>query len=71
MNFILKSILKKQLSGVSDGEIDRVIAIIEKNPEFFKQLAEKIKQKTDGGMSAEDAARQIMAEEGEALKKLA
>lgn len=69
MNFIIKSLIKKQLKGVPDDQIDMIINAIEKDPEFFKTLAEKIKAKTASGMSEQQAAQAIMAEHGEELKK--
>ena len=68
MNFIVKSLLKKQLKGVPDEQLDMIISAIEKDPAFFQTLAEEIKKKVDGGMSQEDAARELMAAHGEKLK---
>ncbi len=68
MNFIFKSLLKKQLKGVPDDQIDMIIGAIEKNPAFFQELAGKIKTLTDSGMSQEQAAQKIMAEQGNELK---
>jgi hypothetical protein len=68
MNFIVKSLLKKQLKGVPDDQIDAILAAIEKNPTFFQELAEKVKTLTDSGMSQQEAAQKIMSEQGNELK---
>lgn len=68
MNFIVKSLLKKQLKGMPEDQIEMIISAIEKNPEFFKTLAEKTKAKMDAGMSQQDAAMSVMKEHGDELK---
>ncbi len=70
MNFIAKALLKKQLKGIPDDQVDVIIAAIEKNPAFFQTLGEKIKAKMDAGMSQQDAAMQVMGEHGDELKKM-
>ncbi len=70
MNFIFKAMLKKQLKGVPDDQIDMIIAAMEKNPDFFKTLADKIKAKMDAGVSQQDAAMEVMTENGEELKRI-
>lgn len=70
MNFILKSLIKKQLKGVPDEQIDMIIGAIEKDPAFFQRIAQEIKQKVDGGMSEQQAAQELMAKHGEELKKI-
>ncbi len=70
MNFIFKSLIKKQFKGVPDEQIDMIITAIEKNPEFFKTLGEKVKAKMDAGVSQQDAAMQVMQEHGGELKNL-
>ena len=68
MNFIARSLIKKQLMGVPDDQIDAVIAAIEKNPAFFQEMAEKIKTLKAQGMSDQEAAQKIIAESGSELK---
>lgn len=68
MNFLVKSLLKKQLKGVPDEQVDMIIAAIEKNPAFFQQMAEKIKELKAQGMSDQDAAQRLAGEFGGELK---
>jgi hypothetical protein len=69
MNFIIKQLIKKQMKGVPDDQINMIVDAIEKDPDFFKTMAEKIKAKMDQGMSEQQAAQALMAEHGEELKK--
>lgn len=70
MNFFLKSLLKRQLKGVPDDQIDMFITIVEKNPELFKKIAEEIKAKVSQGMGQQDAAMKVMEAHKEELTKL-
>jgi hypothetical protein len=70
MNFLFKAMLKKQLKGVPEEQVDMIIAAMEKNPEFFKTLADKIKAKMDAGVPQQDAAMQVMMEHGDELKNI-
>ncbi len=70
MNFIAKALIKKQLKGVPEAEIERLIALIEQNPQLFKQIAEEIQAKINTGMGQQDAAMVVMKAHEEELKKL-
>jgi hypothetical protein len=71
MNFFTKMLIKKQLKGkVPEAEMDKMLEMIEQNPDFFKQMASTIEQKMKQGMSQEDAARAVMAQDGEQLKRM-
>ena len=67
-NFILKKMLRTQ--GVPEGQIDMVIAMMEKNPELFKTIASEIQAKVKGGMDQNTASMQVMQKYQEELKKL-
>jgi hypothetical protein len=69
MNFIIKQLIKKQMKGVPDEQIDMIVNAIEQDPDFFRTMAEKIKAKMDQGMNEQQAAQALMAEHGEELKK--
>ncbi|MEK7641593.1 MAG: hypothetical protein AAB365_01205 [Patescibacteria group bacterium] len=71
MNFFTKMLIKKQLKGkVPDAEMDKMIEMIEKNPDYFKQMAESIQEKMKAGMSQEEAAMAIMQQDGDQIKKM-
>lgn len=70
MNFLFKVMLKKQLKGVPEEQVDMIIAAMEKNPDFFKTLADKIKAKMDAGVPQQDAVMQVMMEHGDELKNI-
>lgn len=70
LNFFTKALIKRQMKGVPEGELNKIFEMIEKNPDFFKQMAESIQAKMKTGMSQEDAAKAVMAEGGEDMKKV-
>jgi hypothetical protein len=69
-NFIVKTLLKKQLKGLPPELQEKVMGLIEKNPELFIEIGTEIKKKVDSGMSQENAMKEIMAERGDEMKKL-
>ncbi|MDR3558058.1 MAG: hypothetical protein P4L61_00855 [Candidatus Pacebacteria bacterium] len=72
LNFVMKGLLKSKLkgAGVPEDEMERFLAVIEENPDFFKTMATKVQEKVAGGMSQEDAVKSIMGGEGAEMAKL-
>ena len=68
MNFIIKSLIKKQLAGVPEEQINMIVAAIEKDPGFFQKLAIEIQTKIKSGKSEQEAAQEILASHTEKLK---
>ncbi|MDE2188515.1 MAG: hypothetical protein KGJ35_02180 [Patescibacteria group bacterium] len=68
----MKSLLKSKLkaAGVPEADMDRFLDLIEKNPDFFKNLATKVQAKISGGMSQEDAVMAVLKEDQAALQGL-
>ena len=69
MNFFVKQLIKKQLKGVPDAEIDRIILLVEKNPALFQRIAAEIQMKAKAGISQQDAAMAVMKEHELELKE--
>lgn len=70
LNFFTKALIKRQMKDVPEAELEKIFVIIEKNPDFFKQMAMSIQDKMKSGMSQEEAAKAVMAEGGEDMKKV-
>lgn len=66
----MKAMLKKQLSGVPAHEQDRIIGLIEKNPDFFKKIAEETQEKVKGGMSQQDAVTAVLRAHQDEFRKV-
>ena len=70
LNFFTRALIKRQLKHLPEAEVDKLLAVIEKNPDYFQNMATEIKAKMDKGMSQEDAAKAVMAADGETVKKM-
>lgn len=69
-NFIVKALLKKQLKGLPADVQDKVIGLIEKNPQLFMEIGTEVKKRVDAGMSQEQAVREVMETRGDEMKAL-
>ena len=65
----MKQMLKRQ--GVPEGQIDMILAMMEKNPELFKKIAEEVKEKTKAGMDQTTASMFVMKKYERELRELA
>jgi hypothetical protein len=61
-NFIMKQAMKSQLKNVPKAEQEKIMGLIDKNPEFFTQMAEKVKKKIDSGLPQMTAMMEVMQE---------
>jgi len=66
----MKALLKKQMKGVPEAEVDRFIAMIEKNPDFFKQIAEEAQIKIKAGMGQQEAVMAVLTDKQAELAKV-
>ena len=68
----MKTMLKKQLKQLPEDQQEKVLSAFEKNPDFFKEMAEKIHAKVKEGKDQQSAAMEVMMENqgelGELLK---
>lgn len=54
--------MKSQLKNVPKAEQEKIMGLIDKNPEFFTQMAEKVKKKIDSGLPQMTAMMEVMQE---------
>jgi hypothetical protein len=69
-NFLLKTMLKKQLKDVPQEQQDIIMAAVEKNPDLFIKIAKEVQEKTQSGMNQQDAIMQVMQAHQEELRVL-
>ncbi len=70
MNFFIKQLLKNKLKGVPEDQIELFVTLVEKNPDFFQQIASEIKAKTDAGIAQEAAAMEVMKKHEVKLREI-
>ncbi len=61
---------KLKAAGLSDEQIDALVAVIEKNPEFFKKLQQEIEAKKKQGVPEMAAMMTVMREHQGELQKV-
>ena len=69
-DFITKQLVKKQLKGVPEDQQKKIMTLIEKDPEFFKVIGEKIQEEIKKGKGQMEATMIVMKEHREKLAKL-
>jgi len=69
-NFFLKQALKAKMKGVPEAERERMLALMEQNPEFFKKVGEEVKKRVKAGQSEMAATMVVMREHQAELQKL-
>ena len=69
-SFFLKQALKAKMKGVPEAERDKILALMEQNPDFFKKIGEEIKKRTKAGQSEMAATMVVMREHQAELQKL-
>lgn len=68
--FLMKRAMASQLKDVPEAERNKIIAVVEKNPEFFERIAMEIHEKIKSGVSKEEATVQVLAANQEEMRKL-
>lgn len=69
-NFVMKQAIKSQMKGVPQEQQDMILAAIEKNPQFFEDIAKEIEQKVKEGKSKTEASMEVMRKHQDELRKL-
>ena len=62
--------LKKQMKDVPVEQQEQIFAMIEKNPDFFMNIAKEAQEKIKGGMSQQDAMMAVMKSHEVELKQV-
>jgi len=69
-DFLTKQLLKKQLKGVPVEQQEKIMNLIQKDPEFFKVIGEKIQEEIKKGKGQMEATMSVMKEHREKLSVL-
>lgn len=69
-DFLTKQLLKRQLKDVPQDQQDKIINMVQKNPEFFKTIGDKIQEEMKKGKGQMEATMAVMKEHREKLAEL-
>ncbi len=67
-SMLMKKMLKSQMKGVPDSEIDKIVEIVEKNPELFQKIGLEVQQKMKEGKDQMAATMEVMQKYQDDLK---
>jgi hypothetical protein len=60
LNFLMKKLIKHKMKDVPADQQELIMAMVEKNPELFKKIAEEIQQKMKEGKDQMVATMEVM-----------
>ncbi len=69
-NLLIKQMVKRQLKGVPEAQQEMILEAVEKNPELFTKIAEKVQERTKGGMGQMEASMKTLREFESELKSV-
>lgn len=69
-DFMLKQLLRSKLKGMPQAEQDKLLGLIEKNPELFKTIALDAQKHMAGGKDQMSAIAEALRAHEEELRKL-
>ena len=66
----MRKMLESKLKDVPKEEQEKIIGMIENNPDFFNKIGEEVKKRTDAGEDQMSATMAVMQEYQDELKKM-
>ena len=58
------------MKGIPESEQEKLISMVEKNPDFFMKVAKEVQNKMSTGMSQQDATMSVMKNYQEEIKSM-
>lgn len=70
--FILKKLVGSKLkaAGMSDEQVEQLLEVVAKNPEFFKKIQDQVEAKKKQGIPEQAAMMTVMRENQSELQKM-
>lgn len=69
-SFFLRQAMKAKMKDVPEAERERMLALMEKNPEFFKKIGDEVQKMMKNGQSETAATMVVMRKHQAELQKL-
>ena len=69
-NFLMKQMLKRQMKGVPEAEQERIISLVESNPQFFENIAKEVEALKKQGRDQMAATMEVMRKHQGELQKM-
>lgn len=68
--FLMKKMMASQMKGVPQAEQDKLLAMIEKNPDLFQKIAEETQAEMKKGKNQMAATQEVAKRYESEIKKL-
>ena len=69
-NFLMRKMLESKMKGIPQDQQEKMMTMIEKNPELFQKIALDMQEEMKKGKSEMDAAMAVMPKYKDELQKL-
>jgi len=69
-SFGMRKMIESKMKDVPKEEQEKILNMIEKNPDFFTKIGEEVKKRTDAGEDQMSATMAVMQEHQAELKNL-
>lgn len=69
-DFFLRQALKLKMKNVPEAEREKILALMEKDPDLFKRIGDEVQRKVKSGQSEMAATMVVMREHQAELQKL-
>lgn len=69
-NFLMQKMVENQLKSLPPEQREKIVSLINNNPEFFKEMAEDIQQELSSGKDKMAAAIAVAQKNEQRLKEL-
>ena len=70
MNFLIKTMLKKQLKSLPQEQQGMIMKAIDEHPELFEKMSKEIKAKVKSGIDKQAASMSVMMSHQNELRKI-
>ena len=68
--FLMKKLLKSKMKDIPEAEQEKMLSAIEKNPDFFQNIAAEVQAKMKEGKDQMSATMEVMQKHQDELKKI-
>lgn len=69
-DWLMRKMVASKMKDVPKEQQEQMIALVQKNPEFFQKIAQEIQAKVSGGKDQMAATMEVMQAHQEELKQL-
>ena len=69
-SMLLKKMLKSKMKDVPEAEVDKILEVVEKNPEVFQKIGQEVQAKMKEGEDQMTATMEVMQAHKDELKNI-